>query len=97
MATIISQKIVTIRKQHQCFACLRRFPTGTIMRSQVNDYDGWCCAYSCQTCDKLMGDYNETFFDDADNVYPEGCVSEAMSSIGATTPEELLEKLKENK
>lgn len=94
---IISDKTVIIRKVHRCFACLRLFSVGSPMRRQVNNYDGIASVYSCKTCDALMDEFHDWFYDDGENIFPEGCVKEHYRDMGVencNTPEEILEALR---
>lgn len=51
----IKDKEVKIRKERQCYSCLRKFPSGTIMRNWVGNYEGdFNSVYSCSTCDAIM-------------------------------------------
>lgn len=53
MAEVIGQKTVKTRKDHVCFGCGRKFPSGTSMeRSCVIDDRPWTC-YLCPTCQKI--------------------------------------------
>lgn len=88
---IISEKVVTTRKRHQCAACQRRFEPGTRMLTQVNTCGGDINTWrTCSTCTVLIEKYSERFIND-ENVYPEGCVSEELSP--GQTPEDLLKEL----
>jgi len=91
----LSDKIVKTRKPHICFACGRKFPAGTKMTRQVNDYDGIQSVYSCLTCQELMDNYSEYFYDYVEYMYLEGCVRECYECQDIT-PEQLLEKLQNN-
>jgi hypothetical protein len=66
------------------------------MQRQVNLYDGIQSVYTCATCKELMEKFSDNFIDDAEDMFPGGCVSEAMSQtfefIG-TTPEQFLKYL----
>lgn len=90
MNTVLHEKSVKTRKAHQCFACLRQFPVGSVMRAQANKSDdhGIYTVYSCDTCDKLMKALD--LIDSDEMVYPEGCVAECLSSYQVETPEQLL-------
>lgn len=88
---IISDKVVTTRKDHRCSACDRKFPKGTKMRTQVNTYDGIQTWRECPTCHVLLSEFRDRF-DDEYGWVPGSCVSE-VCEIGQT-PEELLTELK---
>lgn len=89
---ILSDKTVTTRKAHICNACLREYPAGTRMRTQVNNSDGIIIWRECPTCRELLSDHREKFKNDWDSLCNEGCVNEACEDKGLT-PEELLELL----
>ncbi len=91
---IISDKIVITRKEHYCDACLRKFPKGTKMRTQVNVYDEINTWRECLTCQVLLSEHRECFAEDDDIAY-EGCVNNSLQE--GETPEMLLEKLKHDK
>jgi len=90
----LSDKIVVTRKPHRCFACLRKFEAGTKMKAQTNIDNEIYTVYSCETCQTLMDKFHDHFYDDGDNVFPEGCVSETFNYYKVETPEQLLEKLR---
>ena len=82
MATTLKSKSVIIRKEHQCFSCLRKFPKGTKMAYWVGIYEGdFCASYSCMTCVEIMNSTNEVEF-------PEGFVHEMLEPN--QTPEDLM-------
>ena len=88
MSTTLKDKEVTIRKPHQCFSCLRKFPIGTKMRYWVGTVDGdFNSVYICTICEQIMS------FDD-ENEYPEGYVTEMLEQ--GESPEELLKRLRNN-
>lgn len=65
MIEVISTKIVRTSKGHNCYACLRRFPTGTKMQSQTCRNDGEIyTVYACDTCRQLLNQYKDLFYDD---------------------------------
>lgn len=88
---ILSDKIVTTRKEHKCNACLRVFKPGTRMKTQVNTFDGIGVWRLCPTCQVLLKNFKSYFEDDYDYLFHEGCVNE-MLQLGQT-PEELLNNL----
>ena len=93
---VISDKSVKTRKAHHCFACCRRFEKGTTMQTQVNTFDGIQRIYTCGTCQELMLQFHDLFFDPDECVFPGECVSEYISESAyarereITSPEELL-------
>ena len=90
---ILSDKNVIIRKTRRCYACLRVFKKGTLMRCQVNTYDGIGSCYCCATCQMLLDKFPKYFFDEEEHIYPESCVFEILNDHQANNPEELLTKL----
>ena len=88
---ILSDKIVTTRKKHNCSACGRVFEKGTKMRTQVNTYDGIGTWRECPTCQELLSNYRSQFEDDCDHFCYEGCVKEVLER--GQSPEELLNAL----
>lgn len=90
---VLSEKIVTTRKAHFCFACGRDFPAGTKMTHQSNVIDGdFSSIHVCETCNDLMKKEHDVLFDDFDGVFPEFCVRYALPDSGYKTPEEWLRK-----
>ena len=85
MATVLKDKIVTTRKEHRCFACLRKFPAGTEMNywfiAAGYDTGG---GYTCETCQQIMGQI------DLDEYY-DGFVLESLNKD--QTPEQYLQEL----
>ena len=90
---ILSDKIVTTRKQHMCNACARVFPKGTTMRRQVNTSSGIVSWYECSTCQILLSKHRSHF--EGDGLCYELCVNEALEYD--QTPEDLLELFEANK
>lgn len=88
---ILSDKLVVTRKRHVCNACGRMFEKGTKMWTQVNIYDGIQVFRSCITCSELMLKYKYKFYDDCENMFMSGCVSDCLEKD--QTPEQLLELL----
>ncbi len=87
---ILSDKVVTTRKDQMCNACGRIFPAGTKMRTQVNTYDGIRTWRECPTCYQLLIKHPE-YFEGDDGLFNEGCVLGSLER--GQTPEQLLEKL----
>jgi hypothetical protein len=88
---ILSDKIVTTRKKHNCSACGRVFEKGTKMRTQVNTFDGIGTWRECPTCQELLSKYRSAFEDEYEHACYAGCVSEVLES--GQTPEDLLNEL----
>lgn len=77
MEIIEHTRKVKTRKDHMCFACIRKFDAGTEMFVQVNVHDGMIWrVYSCETCDEIMDKYKDVCYDNVDHVFREGCVLE---------------------
>ena len=93
MMDILDDTIVKTRKEHLCDACHRRFPKGSIMRSQVNVGDGGIYNWrECETCTQLLSKHREVFTNPGDfNICYSNCVNEACEE--GETPEMLLKKL----
>lgn len=91
---ILSDKIVTTRKDYICNLCYRKTDKGNKMRSQVNTYDGIQQSRICLTCDELMKKHGKYISDDQ-NWFESGCVDQCLEK--GETPEMLLQRLnKEN-
>lgn len=92
---ILSDKIVTTRKDHRCDACCRKFPKGSKMRAQVNTFNGIGQWRTCMTCTELTDRFNYQF--EYDGYVPESCVKDRIDNdFPGLTPEQLLEKLRKN-
>jgi hypothetical protein len=90
---VFFDKEVNIRKPHVCFACGRKFMPPAKMRCQTHTYDGLQTVYSCETCNSLMDQFRDLFYDECEMIYPEYCVHELLRENDVFTPEELLIKL----
>jgi len=87
MATTLKSKTVITRKDHTCFSCLRKFPSGTKMSYWVGIFEfDFCASYSCMTCVEIMNSTNEVEF-------PEGFVYEMLNK--GETPEDLIKPKEE--
>jgi len=52
---VLKDKIVTTRKDHQCFGCLKMFPAGSRMAYQFNvDSGDTSSIYTCRPCAEIM-------------------------------------------
>lgn len=90
MSETFTDKIVKIRKPHQCFSCFRKFEPGTEMRYWCGIYDGdFGSVYSCKACNEIMDRCEPD-----DDGYPEGFVAYMLEKD--QTPEQLLEKMKKD-
>lgn len=91
---VLRDKTVKIKKTQRCFACLRKFEPGTLMRAQTNKQDGrLCTVYNCETCGILMNKFSRHLIDDVENIYPEGCVCEMYDNMKVGNPEGMLKLL----
>ena len=91
---ILSEKTVTTRKPHSCFACFRDFPVGSKLVYQSNIIDGdFGAIYVCETCHTLFKKASDDLYDDFDGIFPEGCVSGALHENGHKTPEDWLKSI----
>lgn len=88
---ILSDKIVTTRKDHDCLACYKKVPKGSRMHLQVNVCDGIQTWRTCMTCYTLTTDYRGNF-EDLDGICYVGCVADVLDYD--KTPEELLAELR---
>lgn len=91
---ILRDKIVKTRKKHMCNACGRSFEKGTMMRTQVNTFDGIQTWRECPTCQQLLSKYRSHFASYPDDVCHEFCVNEMLEP--GQIPEDLLSKLNKN-
>lgn len=94
---ILSDKKVKTRKDHQCMCCLRMMPKGSIMRVQVNNFDGLQRFRWCETCETLCSRYKDHFFDESEGMFLADCVKEVMLDYEVGSPEELLKILDNEK
>lgn len=91
MAIQLKNKPVTTKKEHQCFACYRKFPAGTMMISWSSIYEGnFCNGYCCMTCEQIKG-----VWDHDGEGYPEGFVADGLNQ--GQTPEQYLIELTDYK
>lgn len=97
MVEIISDtQKVKIRKDRQCLFCFRVFPKGSEMLVQVCKSEGDIYSvYSCETCQRLISAYPNTFVDDCDNTIPQGITAEYAIEFGVSI-DDLLEAMKGN-
>ncbi len=68
-------RLVKIRKDRQCFACLEIFPKGTEMIMGVYKDEYIYNLYKCQECKELMIEHTSEIAD-YDGIFWEGCVAE---------------------
>ena len=55
----INDKIVTTRKPHTCWGCMREFPAGSRMHRNTCVEDEICTSYWCVVCDEIMHELDE--------------------------------------
>ncbi len=94
MVKLLSNKKVTTRSFHLCFACCRPFLKGTVMYSSVNSNKKKIYTlYTCNTCNELLNKFPDLFFNDGDEGIPEFCVGETLHlNRDCKRPEDLLAK-----
>lgn len=64
MADVLTNKIVTIRKEQQCWGCTESFPKGTRLRySKHVDGGVFQSAYWCRVCDATYDDDMDPYGD----------------------------------
>lgn len=64
MADVLTNKIVTIRKDQQCWGCTESFPKGTRLRySKHVDAGDFQSSYWCRVCDVTFDKYKENYED----------------------------------
>lgn len=57
---ILQNKIVTIRKEHECWGCCESFQAGKKMRKFVSvDGGDFQASYWCEKCDKRLEDIDD--------------------------------------
>ena len=90
MSHTFEYKLVTTRKEHKCWSCLRRIPAKSKMYK-------WACVdsgdfnngYTCETCDEIIDLLNKE--ERWDGYYDHGYIEECLLN---QTPEQYLEELK---
>jgi len=87
----LSRKMVTIRKKHQCHACVRIFEPPARMERGTYVNDGIYVLYICETCRCLLNEFPDSFLDGNDE-FQQGCVMECMSDEDCESPEDLYAK-----
>ena len=58
MATLLCDKYVKTRIEHQCNGCLRIIPEGAQARFQSGVDDGFYSLYLCETCNKVLDEWD---------------------------------------
>lgn len=82
--TCLTHKFVKVKKERQCFGCLRKFPIGSRMKYVSGVMDGDICAtYHCETCNKHLDYFRNTFEDEIE----EGWMREEMNGSKETVEE----------
>jgi hypothetical protein len=57
MSLMLSDKLVTVKKKHQCFGCLGVIPAGASAKKQSWIFDGdFCHGYLCGVCQIILAD-----------------------------------------
>lgn len=87
--TTLQYKLVTIRKPHKCFGCLRKFEPGSKMFYWFGvDGSDHNSGYACETCEEIMSinNYDEWYEGDVLN-----CLNKDQ------TPEQYLTEIKQSK
>jgi hypothetical protein len=93
MSDLSCAKKVKTRKIHLCELCCRSFPIGTEMIVYSGIYDGdWYKYHCCETCAKLI-----PLLDFRDDGVGQGEMMDFVAGNDLKTPEELLEKLQNEK
>ena len=78
MATLLRINHVKTRKEHRCFACLKKFPKGTTMEVATS-LDGGSIhdSYVCAECEVFLKEHFDLCFDPHEQGFHEGCVRDA--------------------
>lgn len=87
------KNIKKTRRIHVCELCLRKIPKGFSARfhSGISD-DGFFNYYTCNTCTKLLNNWQELFTDD-DLIIREDYLHDLMSDYDYHSPYQLLRRL----
>lgn len=92
MGEHISSKIVTIRKDRECFTCCRSFPKGSKMLASTNTSEGDIYTlHVCTTCNDLYNEFPVKFEGGEWLMESEGILDCLAVS---QTPEDLLSELR---
>jgi len=97
---MLSSKIVTIRKAHNCFCCGRKFEIGTKMECLVCVDGVIYTLYTCLACYGIINSFPEKIVDEIENIVRRGDFYELRGSdpkYKGMTPEELLSCLEAEK
>ena len=95
---------IKIRKRQRCFACHRIFDKGSPLYTQVQKDDEVYRIYMCHTCKKIMDEHKDVCFDEVEQVFPDGCVTDIPSNVFSKhllgkgfdfSPEDILKRLDE--
>lgn len=91
--TYTFKNIKSTRKLHTCALCLRKIPKGFSARFHTGISDeGFFNYYTCNTCTKLLEEWQELFVDEDLNIR-EDYLSDLMSDYNCHTPHQLLKRL----
>lgn len=89
------KNIKRTRKKHVCELCLRKIPEGfSARRHKGKTEDGFFTYYTCNTCTKLLNDWQELFVDD-DLTIREDYLDDLMNDYGYHSPYQLLRRLED--
>ena len=74
---VLKEKEVKIKKERQCFFCLRKFEPQSKLIYNVSIHEGYFqTCYFCRTCDSIL---NSVEFINGVDVKGEGCVNELLN------------------
>ena len=89
------KNIKKTRKKHTCALCLRKIPEGfSARRHKGKTEDGFFTYYTCNTCAKLLNNWQELFVDD-DLTIREDYLDDLMNDYGYHSPYQLLRRLED--
>lgn len=89
------KNIKKTRKVHVCELCLRKIPEGFSSRlHKGKTEDGFFTYYTCNTCTKLLNDWQELFVDD-DLAIREDYLQDLMNDYNYHSPYQLLRRLED--
>ena len=79
---ILEDKIVTTRKKHQCFLCMKYFNPRTKMHFQTIVDDGeFSSTYTCIPCKEFMSKYCFNGCANRDGIVEWGCIHDCNHNI----------------
>lgn len=77
MTLCLSEKIVKIRKEHECFGCEIIIPKGSIAKASVNIDNTIYTLYFCHECNDFMKNHDSKDYSD-DGEIGRGDIKEAI-------------------